>query len=62
VVLDSLPDRAVLPNIRRAIIDKNVDDPRGGRRSATTTTTTARGFAVTEAGITVVGKGQVVTP
>ena len=48
-------------NIRRAILDKNVVVPEGAAIGIDHEHDRARGFAVTEAGITVVGKGQRVT-
>ncbi|MDQ3568004.1 MAG: glucose-1-phosphate adenylyltransferase, partial [Actinomycetota bacterium] len=44
--------------VRRAIIDKNVQVPRGARIGMDHEEDLARGFTVTESGITVVGKGQ----
>ena len=44
--------------IRRAIIDKNVRVPEGARIGMDADEDRARGFQVTESGITVIGKGQ----
>jgi glucose-1-phosphate adenylyltransferase len=46
--------------VRRAILDKNVKVPDGARIGMDAEQDRARGFTVTESGITVVGKGQVV--
>jgi glucose-1-phosphate adenylyltransferase len=48
--------------IRDAIIDKNVVVPEGAKVGVDKAHDLARGFAVSPGGITVVGKGQVVTP
>ena len=48
--------------IRDAIIDKNVDVPEGAKVGVDKEHDLARGFTVSPGGITVVGKGQVVTP
>ena len=48
--------------IQRAIIDKNVTIPEATSIGFDREHDEARGFSVTESGITVVGKGQVVTP
>src|SRR6478609_4550948 len=48
--------------IQRAIIDKNVTIPDATSIGFDRENDLARGFSVTESGITVVGKGQVVTP
>ena len=48
--------------IQRAIIDKNVTIPEATSIGFDKEHDEARGFSVTESGITVVGKGQVVTP
>jgi glucose-1-phosphate adenylyltransferase len=48
--------------IRDAIIDKNVVVPEGAKIGIDKEHDRARGFAVSAAGITVVGKGQVVEP
>lgn len=47
--------------IRRAIIDKNVVVPEGASIGIDREADLARGFSVTDSGITVVGKGQEVT-
>jgi len=47
--------------VRRAIIDKNVLVPEGARIGMDPDEDRARGFLVTETGITVVGKGQVIS-
>ena len=48
--------------IQRAIIDKNVTIPDGTSIGYDKARDLERGFSVTDSGITVVGKGQVVTP
>jgi glucose-1-phosphate adenylyltransferase len=48
--------------IQRSIIDKNVVVPEGTEIGYDREHDLARGFVVTESGITVVGKGQEVTP
>ncbi|HEU5455630.1 MAG TPA: glucose-1-phosphate adenylyltransferase [Nocardioides sp.] len=48
--------------IQRAIIDKNVTIPEATSIGFDRENDEARGFSVTESGITVVGKGQVVVP
>jgi len=48
--------------VHRAILDKNVVVPEGARIGMDPEEDLARGFTVTETGITVVGKGQTVTP
>ncbi len=47
--------------VRRSILDKNVLVPEGARIGMDPEEDRARGFTVTDSGITVVGKGQVVT-
>jgi glucose-1-phosphate adenylyltransferase len=46
--------------VKRAIIDKNVDVPEGAQIGVDHAQDRLRGFTVTDSGITVVGKGQVV--
>jgi glucose-1-phosphate adenylyltransferase len=48
--------------VRRAIIDKNVVVPEGARIGMDLEEDAARGFTVTDSGITVIGKGQHVPP
>lgn len=48
--------------VRRAIIDKNVVIPEGARIGMDPEEDRARGFVVTESGLTVIGKGQIVPP
>jgi len=48
--------------IRDAIIDKNVVVPEGAKVGVDKEHDLARGFVVSDGGITVVGKGQVVAP
>ncbi len=48
--------------VQRAIIDKYVDIPEDARVGVDPEEDRARGFTVTESGITVVGKGQVLRP
>jgi glucose-1-phosphate adenylyltransferase len=48
--------------VKNAILDKNVDVPDGAVVGVDKDHDRARGFTVTASGITVVGKGQVVTP
>jgi glucose-1-phosphate adenylyltransferase len=47
--------------VRRAIIDKNVVIPRGARIGVNAEEDRARGFTLSENGIVVIGKGDVVT-
>ena len=47
--------------VRRAILDKNVEVPEGARIGMDPEEDLARGFTVTDSGITVVGKDQIVT-
>ncbi len=49
-------------SIQRAVIDKNVVVPDGAKIGFDHEHDLARGFSVTESGITVVGKGQTVVP
>ncbi len=60
VLMDSV-DIGRHATIRRAIIDKNVVVPEGATIGMDPDHDRDRGFLVTESGITVVGKGQVVT-
>jgi glucose-1-phosphate adenylyltransferase len=46
--------------VRRAIVDKNVLIPEGARIGMDADEDLARGFTITESGITVVGKDAVV--
>jgi glucose-1-phosphate adenylyltransferase len=46
--------------VRRAILDKNVVVPEGARIGMDPDEDRARGFTVTESGITVIGKDQIV--
>lgn len=46
--------------VRRAILDKNVIVPEGARIGMDTEEDRARGYTVTESGITVIGKNQVI--
>jgi glucose-1-phosphate adenylyltransferase len=46
--------------VRRAILDKNVIVPEGARIGMDPDEDRARGYTVTESGITVIGKDQVV--
>ena len=48
--------------LRRCILDKNVVVPEGSRIGMDHEEDRARGFTVTDSGLTVVGKGQVVPP
>ena len=48
--------------IERAILDKNVEVPDGAHVGVDHEADLARGYTVSEGGITVVGKGVVVTP
>jgi glucose-1-phosphate adenylyltransferase len=48
--------------VKNAILDKNVDVPDGAVVGVDKDHDRARGFTVTSGGVTVVGKGQVVTP
>jgi len=48
--------------VRRAILDKNVVVPEGARIGMDPDEDRARGYTVTESGITVIGKDQVVRP
>ena len=48
--------------IQRAVIDKNVVVPDGAAIGYDREHDVARGYSVTESGITVVGKGQKVEP
>ena len=56
-----LPSRWPSATIRRAIIDKNVVVPEGAQIGMDHDHDRARGFDVTESGITVIGKGQKVS-
>jgi glucose-1-phosphate adenylyltransferase len=47
--------------VRRAIIDKNVQVPEGARIGLDPEEDKARGFVVTDSGITVIGKGSTIT-
>lgn len=48
--------------LRRCIVDKNVVIPEGARIGMDAEEDRARGFTVTDSGLTVIGKGQVVPP
>lgn len=48
--------------VRRAIIDKNVRIPAGARIGVDAEVDRRRGFAVTDSGLTIVSKGQLVAP
>jgi glucose-1-phosphate adenylyltransferase len=48
--------------IRRAIIDKNVVVPEGAQIGLDHDHDRERGFTVTDSGVVVIGKGQVITP
>jgi glucose-1-phosphate adenylyltransferase len=48
--------------VRRAIIDKNVKIPAGARIGVDRELDLSRGFAVTESGLTILSKGQVIQP
>jgi glucose-1-phosphate adenylyltransferase len=48
--------------VRRAIIDKNVVIPRGARIGVNIEEDRARGFTLSDNGIVVLGKGDVVPP
>ncbi len=48
--------------VRNAIIDKNVVIPPGAQIGVDKEHDLARGFAVSDGGVTAVGKGQQVTP
>ena len=48
--------------VRRAILDKNVQVPQGARIGMDVEEDRARGFTVTDSGITVIGKNQEVLP
>ena len=48
--------------VRNAILDKNVIVPEGAQVGVDKEHDRARGFAVSDGGVTVVGKGQLVTP
>lgn len=48
--------------VRRAILDKNVHVPAGARIGVDAEQDRSRGFAVTDSGITVLSKGQIVHP
>ncbi|MEO3935366.1 glucose-1-phosphate adenylyltransferase [Dermatophilaceae bacterium Soc4.6] len=61
VILDGV-DVGRYATIRRAIVDKNVVVPEHAEIGVDHDHDRARGFWVTESGLTVVGKGQTVTP
>jgi glucose-1-phosphate adenylyltransferase len=48
--------------VRNAILDKNVIVPEGVEVGVDKEHDRARGFVVSDGGVTVVGKGQLVTP
>jgi glucose-1-phosphate adenylyltransferase len=48
--------------VRRAIVDKNVRIPPGARIGVDAELDRRRGFAVTESGLTIISKGQVIEP
>ncbi len=48
--------------VRRAIIDKNVKIPAGARIGVDRELDLSRGFAVTDSGLTILSKGQVIPP
>jgi glucose-1-phosphate adenylyltransferase len=48
--------------VRNAILDKNVIVPEGVQVGVDKQHDRARGFVVSDGGVTVVGKGQLVTP
>jgi glucose-1-phosphate adenylyltransferase len=48
--------------VRRAVIDKNVVVPEGAAIGVDLDHDRARGFTVTDSGVVVLGKGQLVVP